>query len=114
MFHLTHQERKVLLVIAVLILIGAGLRFFGLTAKDSKNLQTVVVKDEGRRAPVNINTANRGELTSIPGVGPVTAQRIIEQRSDYGSFSELADLEKVKGIGPKKSQRMKEHIIFSE
>jgi len=114
MFFLTHQERKALLSIAVLILIGAVLKFSDLTAKDSKNLPVVVVENKDKKILVNINTADRGELTNVPGIGPTTAQRIIEYRSSYGFFADLEDLEKVKGIGPKKSQRMKEYIIFCE
>ncbi|MBL7013382.1 MAG: helix-hairpin-helix domain-containing protein [Candidatus Marinimicrobia bacterium] len=61
---------------------------------------------------VNINTANKDELTSLPKIGPVTAERIIHYREDYGSFKSVDDLTNVKGIGPKTLKLIKERIIL--
>ena len=48
---------------------------------------------------MNINTANVEELTSVPGIGQTTAQRIVEYRRKYGKFYSVNDLLNVKGIG---------------
>ena len=57
----------------------------------------------GRKAiitgKVSINSANKPELDSLPGIGPVLADRIIKYRSANGPFSALEDLLKVSGIG---------------
>ena len=50
--------------------------------------------------PVNINTASADELDKIPGIGPTSAQKIIEYRTTNGPFLRLEDLLKVPGIGP--------------
>ncbi len=50
--------------------------------------------------PINVNTATEAELTQLPGVGPVTAQKIVEARSKE-PFKAPDDLRRVKGIGPK-------------
>jgi competence protein ComEA len=55
---------------------------------------------------VNINTADESELQRLPGVGPVTAQRILEFRQQNGSFTSAEQLMDVKGIGPKKFEKM--------
>ena len=55
---------------------------------------------------VNINTADESELQRLPGVGPVTAQRIFEFRQQNGSLTSAEQLMDVKGIGPKKFERM--------
>lgn len=56
---------------------------------------------------VNVNTADAQQLESITGIGPKTAQTIIEERSRGGSFDSFDDLaERVKGIGPKKAQSL--------
>ncbi len=111
MFSLTHQERKILLLIAILIMVGSVLRFFNIL--DSfKKPELIISGIRVKNRVININLANEQELQAIPGIGPTTAQRIIEYRSDYGSFRDLEDLEKVKGIGSKKSQKIKEHITF--
>jgi competence protein ComEA len=67
----------------------------------------------GSAGLVNINSASPGELVKIPGVGEVTAKRIVEYRKDNGSFSAPGDLKKVKGIGPKKFEKMKEHVTVN-
>ena len=51
--------------------------------------------------PVNINTASLSELQTLPGVGPVLAQRIIDYRTEHGSFRSPEELSKVEGIGQK-------------
>ncbi|MDE0608828.1 MAG: ComEA family DNA-binding protein [Anaerolineaceae bacterium] len=49
---------------------------------------------------IDINRATQEELQGLPGVGPVLAQRIIAWREAQGSFSTLADLDAVTGVGP--------------
>ncbi|MBG6182701.1 competence protein ComEA [Arthrobacter sp. CAN_A214] len=56
---------------------------------------------EGSQAPViDLNTATLAELDSLPRVGPVLAQRILEWRTLNGSFAQPGDLDAVPGIGP--------------
>jgi competence protein ComEA len=50
---------------------------------------------------VNLNTASLSELDSLPGVGPVLAQRIIDWRAEHGRFASVDELGEVSGIGEK-------------
>lgn len=59
---------------------------------------------------ININTAQQSELETIRGVGPKTAQAIIEYRTANGPFARAEEIMNVKGIGPKKYDAMKERI----
>lgn len=61
---------------------------------------------------VNVNTASQGELESLPGIGRVLAQRIIEYRETHGPFKAPEDLLKVRGIGPKKLEQFRDRITF--
>ena len=61
---------------------------------------------------VNINTAVIQELMALPKIGPVTAERIIRFRDDFGPFQSIDDLAKIKGIGPKTLERLKTRIII--
>jgi competence ComEA-like helix-hairpin-helix protein len=57
--------------------------------------------------PVNINTADSGLLQTLPGIGPRTAERIVEYREAAGRFKSIEEIQDVKGIGPKKYDRIK-------
>jgi competence ComEA-like helix-hairpin-helix protein len=57
--------------------------------------------------PVNINTANSELLQTLPGIGPKTAERIIEYRETAGRFTSPEDILNVKGIGPKKYEKVR-------
>ncbi len=59
---------------------------------------------------VNINQATAEQLTTINGVGPVMAQRIVEFRQKNGAFKKVEDLLSVKGIGEKKLDKMRGQI----
>lgn len=61
-------------------------------------------------ALVNINTAGEEELSSLPGLGPVLAGRIIEYREENGFFSSISDIMDVSGIGEAKYLAIRELI----
>ncbi|HIE09936.1 MAG TPA: ComEA family DNA-binding protein [Armatimonadetes bacterium] len=61
---------------------------------------------------VNVNTASERELEALPGIGPVLARRIVEHRKEQGPFKGPEDLLAVKGIGPKKLERIRPYIEF--
>lgn len=52
-------------------------------------------------APVNLNTADLAALDTLPGVGPVLAQRILDWRAEHGRFTSVEELGEVSGIGAK-------------
>lgn len=61
-------------------------------------------------SPVNINTAGIEQLQTLPGVGPATAERIVQFRQEHGPFLKPEDLMNVKGIGEKKFARLQPMI----
>ncbi|GAA2671838.1 MULTISPECIES: ComEA family DNA-binding protein [Actinosynnema] len=64
----------------------------------------------GPPAPVNINTATVEQLDALPGVGPVTAQRIVDHRARRGRFASVQQLGEVEGIGGSKLAKLTDLI----
>lgn len=59
---------------------------------------------------VSLNTATLEQLDTLPGVGPVTAQKILDWREAHGKFSAVAELQEVDGIGPKTFADIEPHV----
>ena len=59
---------------------------------------------------VNINTASSTELDTLPGIGPTTAQKIIDYRTQNGPFVSIEDIINVSGIGPGTYEKLKDLI----
>ena len=60
--------------------------------------------------PVDLNTASAEQLLEIPGIGKVTAARIVQWRDDHGPFRRAEDLMKVKGIGEKSFDKLRPYV----
>jgi competence protein ComEA len=60
--------------------------------------------------PVHLNTATLEQLDTLPGVGPVTAQKILDYRDQHGAFSSVDELDAVPGIGPTRLAELKELV----
>jgi competence ComEA-like helix-hairpin-helix protein len=63
--------------------------------------------------PVNINTASSSQLQEVPGIGPATAEKILQARKSYGAFKSVDDLQAVKGIGPKRLEKMRKYLTVT-
>lgn len=61
---------------------------------------------------ININTATSEELETITGIGPSTAEKIIDYRKNHGGFLSIEDLMNVKGIGEKTFEKFKDKITI--
>ena len=62
-------------------------------------------------APVNLNTADLAALDTLPGVGPTTAQAIIDHRTDHGPFTSVDQLLDVRGIGDAKLADLRDRVV---
>lgn len=61
---------------------------------------------------IDLNVATKAELETLPGVGPSTAQKILDYREDNGPFSSIEEVMDVAGIGPAKFEQMAEFITI--
>ena len=77
-------------------------------------LPAVLAKKKPPAHPININTASASELQQVPGIGPSTAQKILDTRKSYGAFKSVDDLLAIKGIGPKKLDKMRRYLTVGK
>jgi competence protein ComEA len=61
-------------------------------------------------APLSLNSATAEQLDTLDGVGPATAQKILEYRTAHGGFSSVDDLAQIPGIGPKKLESLRAQV----
>ncbi len=69
---------------------------------------------EGDAELIDINIANADALQMLPGIGKVKAQAIVDHRKAHGDFNSIEDLMKVKGIGAKTFNNLKQLITVSQ
>ena len=62
-------------------------------------------------APVQLSTATLEQLDSLPGIGPTTAQKILDYRAKHGAFSSVDELDAVPGIGPKRMDQLRDLVV---
>ncbi|HWM05062.1 MAG TPA: ComEA family DNA-binding protein [Actinophytocola sp.] len=60
---------------------------------------------------VDLNSASLSSLDTLPGVGPVTAQRIVDWRTAHGRFSSVDQLREIEGIGPTRFAKLKDVVV---
>ena len=61
---------------------------------------------------VNINAAGVEELETLPGIGPIKAQAIVEYRNEHGEFSSVDELDDVEGIGEKTVEKIRACVVL--
>lgn len=59
---------------------------------------------------LNLNTASAAQLDTLPGVGPVTAEKVVAWRAQHGKFTRVEELQEVPGIGPKTFAEIAPHV----
>ncbi len=105
MFYLTPQERRFVVGIMIVFIIGDVVQV--LFRGDSKPMHKA---RSVRQIKININTARVEQFQMLPGIGAVLASRIVDYRQKNGPFQALEDLRKVKGLHAKRFAHIKEFI----
>jgi competence ComEA-like helix-hairpin-helix protein len=125
---LTKAERNVILFLVTTMLVGAALRLYQIVfptlpqidyrasdstfavlsvpAEDSVSVLSTNVTTGEESGKLNINTATKQQLMDLPGIGKVTAERILKYREETGKFSTIEDLRAIKGMSKNKLERL--------
>jgi len=86
-----------------LLVDGEQILVGGNRLKSSKSVARKITVDN----PLDINRATLAQLDTLPGIGPVTAQRIIDYRNKVGRINALDELKKISGLGGAKFEEIK-------
>lgn len=103
MFAFTQEERRVVLFLVGVALVGTGINF---SAKRYAAVKTVVCLNENL-GKVNINKADRDTLMIVHGIGKKLAQRIIEYRNQNSNFTAIEDIKNIKGFRGYRFEKVK-------
>jgi len=127
-FSFTPQEAKAIIFLIVILLIGSGVTLYKkyhpdfapeLLLKENRNTEKKVLEPaKSSNVPesislkitdkkINLNRATLQELDSLPGIGGELGKRILAYRESKGNFSSIEELKKIKGIGQKTFEKLK-------
>ncbi len=128
-FAFTKNEQKVFLFLSLVMLSGVAVKAykayivppsapnFNYSVSDSIFTARSITNDSlstdsgtvaGKK--IDLNSASKTELMSLPGIGEAMAERIMLRRDEKGKFKTINELRKIKGIGEKKFEKLKPHI----
>lgn len=83
-----------------------------LSAKSTESSSSSESSSQASGPTININTASSSELQQLNGIGPATAEKIINYREKSGGISNLSNLENVSGIGPTTVDKLRNSVTF--
>ncbi|GAA0747447.1 ComEA family DNA-binding protein [Clostridium oceanicum] len=76
--------------------------------KNNNSNNNISNSSQNLKEKIDVNSGSKEELKSIPGIGEVTAQKIIDYREEKGNFSKIEDLKKIDRIGEKTLEKIKD------
>jgi len=117
---MTRQEKSVIYFLIAMLFLGLAVKYCkaafnrpylkiepaNIAADKNIDIKKIIRENE----TVKINAATKEDFSRLPGIGPGLAERIVEYRDSNGRFLEIDDLKKVKGIGEKKYEAIKDYL----
>jgi comEA protein len=101
----SREEKIILLAIIIAAIAGFFINIFFSYGKKVQVSNYAISVEK-----ININTAQPAELEKLPGIGGVTAKRIMEYRQKSGGFKTTEEIMEIKGMSSKKYEKIKNYI----
>jgi len=98
------------LVDGVQVLVPRRVPAGGVSRSAEGDLPTPNVAESGVGPKPSLSSATADELDELPGVGPVTAQKILDYRTEHGPFRSVDDLDAIPGIGPARIEQLRDLV----
>jgi competence ComEA-like helix-hairpin-helix protein len=102
--NLSQEERKVILFLLAVALLGLGINF----ALKVNSQVVSVFQVDNHITKINLNQANLKDFVNLPGITPKLAKNIIAYRDTKGAFNDVEELKEIKGIGDYRYEKLKE------
>lgn len=109
----TPRETNTLIVLAVLGWCLVLLAFWNSGGFIGQLIEWDIQPIHQQQHQVDINRATQRDFELLPGIGPVTARKIIESRVDQGAFNSVEELDRVHGIGQKTIQNLRKFLTIN-
>lgn len=130
-FSFTPQESKAIVFLVVVLLIGSGVTLYKKyhpdfapelllrkeRTRENEFIETTksstieeIKSFTHSEEKINLNTATLEELETLPGIGKELGKRILDYREKQGGFYTVDELQKIKGIGPKTFEKLKNRV----
>jgi len=108
----TKDEKIILIFFLAALFIGISVSSFKRLNPNKEFFINFDEKEIEESKKVNINTASKERFETLPGIGPVMAERIVAYREQSGTFKNAEDIKNVKGVGDKTFEKMKKWITL--
>ncbi len=109
MFNFTPQERRVIVFLTSVALLGLGINF----ALKVNSRIIKFIRVDNHITKININKANLQDLLGARGISPKSAKNIVAYRNNRGAFKDIEELKEIKGIGDYRYEKLKD-LFFVE
>jgi comEA protein len=98
--------RSALVLVAALVCVSSPL-----AAQRATKPPVAAVVSTG---PVNLNSATAAQIASLPGIGPTTADLVVQYREKNGPFKKIEEIMNVRGVGEKSFLRIKDRLTVTD
>lgn len=111
---LSAGDRRFLFVTGSLIVLLSALNWARLSGWGLREVEIHRLPAREYEFQVDINRATWIEWMQLDGIGELTARKIVEDRTERGAFQSIAEVQRVKGIGPKTFAKLKPWLVCAD